>query len=226
VVVATADGGLATSPVTAAEPPTWAELARPAGPAAGPPLMALSPLGTELALAVGELQGARFDLVILDLGAGTSRSIPVERGLNGPPAWIGPATVAVNVIGPAGSSEISTIDVAAGGVTDEIVTATVVSATADGMKIAFDDPGGDVLVGDVATWRTGSLESMTRVRGRPGFAVESLAISPDGGRLAILRRAESGTASLDLLSATDHGWSTTRTHDLTADGPISIAWLQ
>jgi hypothetical protein len=72
----------------------------------------------------------------------------------------------------------------------------------------------------------GSLESMTRVRARPGVAVESLALSPEGRRLAILRRAESGTPSLELLSAIDHGWSTTRIHDVTADGPISIAWVQ
>jgi hypothetical protein len=226
VVAATAGGGLTTSSSLAGQPRAWGNLVRPPGLAAGPPLMALSPFGRELALAVGELQGERFDLVLLDIGTGTSRAIAVERGLNGPPAWIGPATVAIDVIGPAGNSEIATIDVTGSGVTDERVVATVVSATADGLRVAFDDPSGDVLVGDAATWRRGSLEAMTRIRGREGSPVESLAISPDGRRLAVVRRDDTGTPTLELFSALEHVWTRVRTHDLTGDGPISIAWLR
>jgi hypothetical protein len=227
VVAATAGGGLTTSSSSAGQPRAWGNLVRPPGLAAGPPLMALSPLGRELALAVGELQGERFDLVLVDIGTGTSRPIAVERGLNGPPAWLGPATIAIDVIGPAGNSEIATIDVTgSSGVTDESVAATVVSATADGLRVAFDDPSGDVLVGDAATWRRGSLESMTRIRRRESSPVESLAISPDGGRLGVVRRADTGTPTLELFSALEHGWTSVRTRELTGDGPISIAWLR
>jgi hypothetical protein len=226
VVAATTGGALTTSPGPAGQARTWTNLARPAELAAGVPLMALSPLGTELALAVGEPQAERFDLVILEVDAGTSRTIAVERGLNGPPAWIGPATIAVNVIGGAGNSEIATVDVRSGGITDEAVVATVVSATADGLRVAFDDPSGNVLVGDIASWRTGSLESMTRIRARAGSAIESLAMSPGGGRLAVIRRDESGLPSLEVLAASEPGWTSVGSQSLIADGPISIAWLQ
>ncbi|HEY8989109.1 MAG TPA: hypothetical protein VIM39_08795, partial [Candidatus Limnocylindrales bacterium] len=153
VVAATAGGALMTSNGSSGPPRTWRGIDVPAAAGGGPPLIALSPLGREIALAVGDPQGARFDLIVLDVGTGTSRSIAVERGLNGPPSWIGPSTVAIDVIGADGESELAMIDVERTAMAEVAVAARALSATLDGQRIAVDDPGGDVLIGDVATWR-------------------------------------------------------------------------
>jgi hypothetical protein len=226
VVAGTAEGLLWTSMHPGLGTPAWEKLAAPAILSAGPPLMALSPLGKELALAVGDTQGSRFDLVLLDIGAGTARTIPVARGLNGPPAWIGPETIAINVLGPADHAEIATIDIASGALPDESAVATVIAAAADGQRVAVDQPSGDILVGDVEAWRQGALVSMARLPVRTGSTVESLAISAEGRGLAVVRRDEAGAASLELYVAIDAGWASVRSHNLTGDGPISIAWLR
>ncbi|HZC33618.1 MAG TPA: hypothetical protein VE640_10065 [Candidatus Bathyarchaeia archaeon] len=226
VVVATA-GGLLTASDNAGGPPrAWRALAIPTSLGEDVPLMALSPLGSELALAVGDPQAERFDLVILDVASGTSRTIAVRRGLNGPPSWLGESAVAIDVIGPDGNSEIATIDTGRGAITDASVPAGLVSATADGQRVAVDDPSGDVLIGDLATWRNGSLGSMTRVHGPAGAGVESLTISPEGGRLAVARRDDSGVASIELFRELEQGWSSVRTLTVPGDGPVSVAWLR
>jgi hypothetical protein len=188
--------------------------------------MALSPIGKELAFAVGDPQGERFDLVILDVATGASRAIAVEPGLNGPPSWIGPSAVAIGVIGPDGNSEIATLDVNRGGVTDASAAAGVISATVDGLRVAVDDPSGDVLIGKTATWRSGSLDSMTRLHGPAGSGVERLAMSPDGHRLAVVRRDDAGTASIELFHDLEQGWSSVRMLTVPGDGVVSVAWLQ
>ncbi|HEX3429023.1 MAG TPA: hypothetical protein VHS36_09465 [Candidatus Limnocylindrales bacterium] len=226
VVAATADRGLATATSTGGRPGTWTSVRSPVGFAGGPPLMALSPAGGTLALAIGVLQGERFELILLDLGTGTSRTIAVARGLNGAPAWIGPGTIAIDVIGPAGTSEIATIDLASRMVADGVGNATVVSATADGQRIAVGDTNGDVLVGDAASWRRGEPESMTKLPPATAAAVEALALSPDSTRLAIVRRDDVGTPSLELLWAVGRRWVAVRAHTLTSDGPVSIGWLR
>jgi len=205
VVAATAGGTLVTSNGSSGPPRTWRGLDVPAAAGGGPPLIALSPLGREIALAVGDPQGARFDLIVLDVGTGTSRSIAVERGLNGPPSWIGPSTVAIDVIGADGESELAMIDVERTAMAEVAVAARALSATLDGQRIAVDDPGGDVLIGDVATWRSGTLGAMTRLHGPPGSGVENLALSPNGDRLAGGRRSQAGAASIEPIA-----WRMTR----------------
>jgi hypothetical protein len=226
VVAATAGGALMTSNGSSGPPRTWRGLDVPAAAGGGPPLIALSPLGREIALAVGDPQGARFDLIVLDVGTGTSRSIAVERGLNGPPSWIGPSTVAIDVIGADGESELAMIDVERTAMAEVAVAARALSATLDGQRIAVDDPGGDVLIGDVATWRSGTLGAMTRLHGPPGSGVENLALSPNGDRLAVARRSEAGAASIELFRALEQDWTSVRILTLAGDGPLSIAWLQ
>ena len=226
VVAATAGGALVTSNGSSGPPRTWRGLDVPAAAGGGLPLIALSPLGRELALAVGDPQGARFDLIVVDVGMGTSRSIAVDRGLNGPPSWIGPSAVAIDVIGADGESRIATIDVERTIIDETAVAARTLSATLDGTRIAVDDPGGDVLVGDVTTWRSGTLDAMTRLHGPPGSAVESLALSPNGERLAVVRRSEAGAASVELFRALKQDWTSVRTLTPAGNGPLSIAWLQ
>jgi hypothetical protein len=226
VVVATAGGKVRTS--SGSETPrVWKDVVIPVARGTGFPLMAVSPLGQKLALAVGELQGTTFDLVIVDVGLATSQSIRVERGLNGPPAWIGPGIVALNVIRADGESAIATIDIGSGAVTDGAIPGRVVSATIVGKLVAVDDPGsGDVLVGETGTVGTGPRDRVTRLVGPPRSGVDSLAISAAGGLLAVVRRTESGSASIEVYRAVDGVWKSVRTIQLPGDGPVSVAWLR
>jgi hypothetical protein len=226
VVAATADGSLVTSSGSGGTR-TWTSVAVPGGVGAGVPLMAASPFGRKLALAVGEPQGSTFELVLADVGLGTSHSISVQRGLNGPPAWIGPGIVAVDVINAAGESALATIDIATGAVTDDALAGQVVSATLDGERLAFDDPAtGEVLVGDARTAGQGPQDHVVRLAGPAGAGVESLAISPSGDRLAVVRRTDAGTASIELYRAVEQGWKSARTIGLAGDEAVTVAWLR
>ena len=226
VVAATADGRLTTSSGSG-EARTWEDVDVPADARLRLPLIAVSPLGKKLAMAVGELQGTSFDLLLVDVGLRTSSSVTVGRGLNGPPAWIGPGIVALDVIKPNGDSAIATIDIGSGAVADDVLPGHVVSATIDGKRLALDDPAtGDVVVGETTTPGVGPLRSVVRLRGHAGSGVERLAMSPAGGHLAVVRRADGGAASIELYRAIDAGWSKVRTIELAGDGAVSVAWLQ
>jgi len=133
---------------------------------------------------------------------------------------------AIDLIGADGESRIATIDVERTIIDETAVAARTISATLDGKRIAVDDPSGDVLIGDVATWRNGTLDAMTRLHGPPGSGVESLAISSNGDRLAVVRRPDAGAATIELFRALEQDWTSVRTLTLAGDGPLSIAWLQ
>jgi hypothetical protein len=226
VVAATVDGRLITSSGSGGTR-TWEDVDVPADARLRFPLIAVSPLGQKLAMAVGEPQGASFDLLLVDVGLGTMRSISVGRGLNGPPAWIGPGIVALDVIKPNGESAVATIDIGSGAVTDDALPGHVVSASIDGKRLALDDPAtGDVLVGETVSAGVGPLGDVVSLRGPAGSGVESLAMSPAGGHLAVVRRADGGSALVELYRAVDGGWSKARTIELAGDGAVSVAWLQ
>ena len=56
--------------------------------------------------------------------------------------------------------------------------------------------------------------------------MDSLAINAAGSLLAVVRRSESGAASIELYRAVDGVWKSARTIQLPGDGPVSIAWLR
>jgi hypothetical protein len=226
VVAATTEGPLVTSSGSGG-PRTWRDLDVATGQGTGFPLMALSPLGKELAIAVGEPQGASFQIVIAQVGVGTSRSITVERGLNGPPTWIGPGTIAIDVIKSDGDSAIATIDVAGGDVTDNAFAGRVVSATLDGGRLALDDPvTGEVLVGEAGVGGLDRTAQVVHLVGPPGSGVDGLALSPDGSRLAVVRRTNAGLVSIELYRVLERGWTSVRTLSLGGDAPVSMTWLK
>ena len=225
VVVATAAGGAAAVSLPGQSPREWRPLELPDDPSGAVRLMALSPDGDSIAVAVGDPQGPSFALEIVDPRSGAARSIAVPRGLNGPPSWLGPGTVAVDVIEPDGTSAIATVEIAGGGLTDRRGTGTLVVAAADGSQVAVDDSAtGDVLVGDRAAWESGGGDGMTRLSGPGAVGVEELAMSPDGLRLAIVRRGD-GAVSLELLVRDGTVWSSSRTLSLSTEDPVSVAWL-
>jgi hypothetical protein len=67
---------------------------------------------------------------------------------------------------------------------------------------------------------------MTRLHGPAGSGVDSLAMSPDGHRLAVVRRDDAGTASIELFRDLEQGWSRVRILTVPGGGAVSVAWLQ
>lgn len=226
VVAATAEGLLLSSSGSGG-PRAWQEARVPAGARTGFPLIALSPLGKQFAMAVGEPQGTSFDIVIVQMGVWANRSITVQRGLNGPPTWIGPGTIAIDVIKPNGASAIATIDVGSGAVTDDAFGGRVVSATLDAKLVAADDPEtGEVLVGDAGAGGLDQAAKVTHLAGPPGSGVDALALNPGGDRLAVARRTEAGLVSIEIYRVEEQGWTSVRTISLGGDAPVSMAWLK
>jgi hypothetical protein len=226
VVVAVDPSGAAVTSDGSASPRTWRDLLLPSDAAPGVPLVALSPLGKALAVAIGPPQGSSFDLAIQPLGVGNASTIHVERGLNGPPSWIGPGTVAIDVIEADGMAAIATIDVGTGVVTDRAGPGTTISSSLDAAHVAFDDPAsGDVLVGDRAAWQHGPPGGLARIAASEGAGPDDLAMNAGGGRLAIVRRTDAGH-DIEILRRTDDGtWSSLGTIHRAGDGPIVVAWL-
>ena len=225
VVAATAVGAFVSSSKADTARP-WTALHLPARRVGEPMLMSLSPRGTELAVVGGDLQGEAFELLIVDLDAGTSRRIPVARGLNGPPSWIGPTEIGVVVIKSDGESGMAGIDSRTGVVSNDVLDARVASISADGRHLALDDPRtGDVLVEAVDGSSRAPHGPVARLVGSAGSTVESVSLSSNGMRLAAVRRTDTGAGSIEIFRLIDAGWSLVRSLPLSDDGPVSIAWF-
>jgi hypothetical protein len=226
VIVTIDSSGRAALLDAAAPAPAWSALDLPTDPRAAVRLANLAPSGSELAIVAGDPQGASFVLTILDVRTGASRAIPVARGLNGPPSWLGPGTIAVDVIRDAGHSGIATIELGTGVVTDRPGAGSIVVSSTDRARLAIDDPAtGDVLLGDVATWQAGAPVEMARIHGPPATGIEGLAMSADGTRLAIVRRSDAG-GSIEVVVRLDGDWRSVRTLAMPGEAPVSVAWLE
>ena len=201
----------------------WRSIELPADPGARANFAALSPDGRTVAVVRGALQGGSLTLDLVDVTGGAGRSIAVERGLDGPPVWIGPSLVAIRTIRPGGGGGFSQVDLRSGTVTDLPGSSVTLSAAADGERVAIDDPAtGDVLVGprdDLAP----RLDGLTRLTNRSGFGVETIALDGDGRRLAIVRPTDAGM-TIELLVDVGGEWQTAGSLVTPGDGPIAIAW--
>ncbi len=190
------------------------------------PLLAVSPDGATIALATGPLQGRSFNLVLIDVASHASRSIPVDRGLNGPPAWLGLGSIAINVLGHDLHAGFVTVDATTGVVSDLPTVGFSIATSADGLAVALDESStGDALVGTRANLDAGNVAGMTRIPSPPGFAADTVALSRDGTRLAIVRRSDQAT-SVEVLELIDAAWTRRTSLTLGADAVPSIAWLR
>jgi hypothetical protein len=224
VIVAIDPAGLAAHLDRSAPAPTWLPLTLPPAPRATVRFAAIAPSGNELAIVAGDPQGTAFSVTVLDLARGASRAMRIERGLNGPPSWLGPDTIALDVIRDAGHSGIATIGVRSGSVTDRPGPGSVVVSSIDGSRLAIDDPAsGDVLIGDVRSWETGSAGTMRRIPGPPAAGIEGLAMSSDGTRLAVVRRSDAGS-SIEILVRVGDDWRSVRTVEPPGDDSLVAAW--
>ena len=205
---------------------TWRRVTLPTDGGGQRPLFALAPDGQTLAVATGELQGRRFDLVLVDLVLSTSRSIQVDSGLNGQPVWVVPASIAFNVIRADQRSGFVAVDVASGARTDMPTFGFALSASADGSIVALDDSAtGDARVGARIGLLADGLDGLFRIRAAAGFATTDVALNGDGTRLAIVSRSD-GATSLELLGLANGVWNSGQVLTFDADPVLSIAWLR
>ena len=226
VIVVDEAGSLLRSERPAAGARSWSLLTPAPRRGENPRLLGLSPTGTTLALADGELQARSFRLILVDLGDDATRSIDVARGLDGPPIWVGPAIVAVHAIRDDQTSGFTDVDLAAGTATDVPSYGVALGATADGTRVALDvATTGEVLVGDRSAVNDAGIAQMARLAIPPGGGgVERIALSGDGTRLALTRRTESGTA-IELHVLVDRAWRAAGSIAIRGDRTVSIAWL-
>ena len=229
VVAVVAGGVLMESRLDGSDAPSgWREIRAAIGPAGGIRLPAVAPSGAELVVASGDLQAASFELVVVDLATDTSRSIRVDRGLNGSPSWLGPGRIAIDATTPNGAASLVMIDPATGELSVSPIMATAISATPDGRRLAVDDPAtGDVLVGETdgpgLGWAPGAP---SRILGSDAAGIESIALSADGERLAVVRRSGDNGATIVLLFRDERGWAAIGSLETTGDQAVSIAWLR
>ena len=226
VIVVDDAGALLRSERPAAGARSWSPLT-PASPRDGNRrLLGLSPAGTTLAFADGELQARSFRLVLVDLGGGTTRSIDVARGLDGPPIWVGPAIVAVHAIRANGASGFTEIDVGAGTATDVPSYGVALGATADGTGVALDVAAtGEVLVGERSSVNDAGLVRLKRLATPPGGGgAERIALSGDGTRLAVTRRTDTAT-TIEIHVLVEGRWTPAGTIAIPGERSVSIAWL-
>jgi hypothetical protein len=226
VVVVDDAGGLHRSAPAATGSRIWQSVPMPPGGDPNPRLVGLAPAGTALALAFGRLQARAFDLTIAPLDGGTVRTIAVERGLDGPPTWIGDTIVAVHAIRDGGRSGFTWIDVRRGDVLDVPSYGVALAASADGRLVAFDEAtSGDVLVGDTVDMNDAGLARMARLANTSGAGVDRIALSGDGSHLAVARRTDAGT-TVELFTAVAGEWRAAGDIRIPGDPAVSIAWLE
>ncbi len=219
---ATGNGWLAAD--LAASPPIWSRVIIPTGAAAEPGLATLDPTGRRLAVVLGSAQEATFDLDLLNLDAGAPRTIHVERGLNGPPIWIGPATIGLNVIRGDQAAGFTAVDLVTGSVDDLPSFGSSLAATADGSVVALDDAAsGDVLIGARADMTADGISQMTWIASPAGSGPDALTLSPDGRRLAIVRR-NGDAVTIEIFAQQAGAWAIGRRLVLAGDPSVSLAW--
>jgi hypothetical protein len=187
-------------------------------------LIAVSPDGRRLAMILGQLQGAGLEVAVTDLRTGRTRLVRVQRGVNGPPAWLGPSTVVLDAIDPAGRSSLTAVDVDTGAVTDDVGPGIEISASGDASLLVGIDRDGTVLVVDTAAWRLHDLGAAMLLPSTTGETAEHVAMSPDGGRVAVIRTSESGPTTIDIWRLAEATWTKALDVPISGDGRISIAW--
>jgi hypothetical protein len=188
------------------------------------PAVALGDAGRRLVIGRGSPNQATSELAVVDARSGVARTIDVRRALNGPPSWLGPDTVVVDVIGRHGQATLAEVRLDTGAIREVPGGAYLLAANDDGSLVALDDPTGAVLIGTADAWRTGHLETMTRLPPVAGLGVANLALDDQGRRLAVLRRADDGTSSIDLFVLDRAAWRPAGTLAALGGGPVSLAW--
>ena len=196
---------------------------------AGPARFAVwDPGGGRFAALGGDLQGgADRTLLLVDPGDGRLTTIDLKRPLlSGPPVWLDASRLALLSSTPSDLAPI-VVDTTSGKVTNGPAGDRRLATSADGSVIATSaGEGAPVVLRSSKGWLADDGTSIGSVELPDGFTEAiSLALDATGDRLAIVWRAEDGTARADVHDGTD-GWRRVWSEPLAGTAAAAVAWLR
>jgi hypothetical protein len=185
----------------------------------------LSLNGRSVAIVRGDPDTAGVDVVTVDVETGVATTRELDLMANGPPSWVGPSTIALEVIKPDQQVGIATLDVATGAVEITQASGFEASATGDGSLVAVATEAG-VVVRKTSDWLSAAADGAVELPGPDGATVLDLAIDAAGTRLAVVYADPSGTsASIVMLRRNGATWDKATSILIPGDGPVVIDWL-
>jgi hypothetical protein len=165
----------------------------------------LSPDGMHVAIASPDAPEAEpFELSVVPLARGEARRVTVRAMPNGPPFWIDRDRIAIRTTAPNGARHLllaSYTRLSDGVVDGPSPSGDVTIATGAGLIVGLRDATGELFGARVADWLAEGDARATRIGispPKPGSSVLSLAITPDGSRLAIVWSDPSGAAAATI----------------------------
>jgi hypothetical protein len=217
---------LVSDPPAAGQARSWRAITVPAAPLATPTGLDLSLDGKVLAIAMGDPATPRLELLSIDVDSGTSTTRTIELAANGPPSWLGPDSLALEVIRPDQHAGIATFNLGTGEVAVTDARGIEPSATRDGSRLAVASSPSGLVITDPATWLGGGPVDGPSIEPPADSAAEGVALDADGTRLAVVYRAASGAASVVMLRLVGSAWESVSTTPIDGDAAISIDWLE
>jgi hypothetical protein len=226
LAVQTADDQLSVSDVAGAgDPRLWRPLTVEPASSRTPAGIDLSLDGGLLAIALGDPDTAGLELDTIDIETGASVVRSVDLSLNGPPAWLGPRLVALEVIRPDQRAGIVTIDPTTGDMNATAAEGIEPSVTRDGNRVAVVGASG-VVITDVAGWLAGVPVGPLALPSPDDSTILDIALDADATRLAVVFAANSGTStSVVIYRLAGTNWQSAASIALPGDAAVSIDWL-
>jgi hypothetical protein len=174
----------------------------------------LSPDGTLVAIASPDAPEAEpFELSVVPIARGEARRVTVRAMPNGPPFWIDRDRIAIRTTAPNGARHLLLASYArlSDGVVDgPSPSGDVTIATGAGLIVGLRDATGELFEAGVSDWLASGDARAALISispPEPGSSVLSLAIKPDGSRLAIVWSDPSGAAATTVaIYARRGGW--------------------
>ena len=189
--------------------------------------MDLSPDGRTVAIVLGDPEAAGLELVTLDVETGAASTRSIDLMANGPPTWLGPDQLALEVIRADQHSGIATVETATGAVTVTDAQGFALSATRDGSRIAVADAiSGLVSIMDRKDWLAGVPSDASGITPPTDTSIQGIAINADGTRLALACSTNTGTSwSVVILGQAGSTWEKATSISIPDDAAVSIDWL-
>jgi hypothetical protein len=209
----------------AGEPRLWRPLTVEPASSRTPAGIDLSLDGGVVAIALGDPDTAGLELVTVDIATGESVVRSVDLSLNGPPAWLAPRLLALEVIRPDQHARIATIDPTTGDVNTTGAEGIEPSVTRDGNRVAVVGASGVVMT-DTAGWLAGVPVEPLTLELPDDSTILDIALDADGTRLALAFAANSGAStSVVIFRLVGADWQSPASIALPGDAAVSIDWL-
>jgi hypothetical protein len=211
----------------AGEARAWRTLALDESSSRTPSGLDLSPDGRVLAIVLGDPDTPGLELVTIDVEANSTAVRSIDLMSNGPPSWLRPELIGLEVVRPDQHSGIATVNTTSGEVTVTEAQGFSPSVTGDGSRMAIADPAtGRITIGDPASWIAGVPNEDSGINAPIESSVQDVAIDADGSRLAVVYAANSDAfATVVILRRTGTGWERVSSIPVRGDAPVSIDWL-